>query len=219
MKKLKNFLKYHKHAWTLLYVLIYVPWFFLLEWAYPADYPGLYVINCPIDNMIPFNEWFVIPYLLWFLYMPAVFLLIFYSSKKEFYRMSAYEFTGMTVCLLIYTLFPNAIELRLEEISRSNILVDITNIIYVADTSTNVCPSIHVFATFAAHISLVKNQYLKKFKWRKYIIIGSGILSVFIYLSTLFLKQHSIVDLIAGVILGIVLYFVVYKWWFKEKTV
>lgn len=216
MNTIKKFFNYHKHVWPLLYMLIYVPWFLLLEYMYPADYPGLYIINCPIDNAIPFNEWFIIPYLLWFLYMPVIFMLTFYTSKREFYRMCAYEFTGMTICLLIYTLFPNGIQLRLEEITSDNILIDITNILYTADTSTNVCPSIHVFATLAAHTSLVHNSFVKKLKIRPILIWGSAILSVLIYLSTLFLKQHSIVDLVWGIILGIILYFVIYKWWFKE---
>lgn len=217
MSKLKTFIYNHKHAWTLLYTFIYMPWFLTLEYIYPADYPGLNIIHSPLDDMIPFNEWFIIPYLLWFLYVPAVFLLILFTSKKEFYRMSAYAFTGMTIALIICTIYPNGVNLRLEAITRDNILVDLTKLLHRTDTSTNVFPSLHCFVTCACHISLVKNEFLKKFNWRKYVVAASAILSILILMSTVFLNQHSILDSIAGVAMAIILYFIAYKWWFREK--
>ena len=107
MNRVKKELPKYKHAWPLLYFFIYLPWFLILEQKITPDYAGLHIIHCPLDDMIPFCEWFVIPYLIWFLYIPAVFLFLFYHSKKEFYRMCAYEFTGMTIALIVYTVFPN----------------------------------------------------------------------------------------------------------------
>ena len=72
----------------------------LLEKYIPADFPGLHIMHCPLDDIIPFCEWFIMPYLLWFLYIPAIFVFLFYHSKNEFYRICAYEFTGMTIALL-----------------------------------------------------------------------------------------------------------------------
>ena len=68
MIKLKKELRKYKHIWPVLYVFIYMPWFIMLEKNISADYPGLHILHCPLDDMIPFCEWFVIPYLLWFLY-------------------------------------------------------------------------------------------------------------------------------------------------------
>lgn len=217
MKKrfIKEIRKY-KHAWPLLYVFIYLPWFLILEYAFPADYPGLYIVHCPLDDLIPFCEFFVLPYLLWFLYIPAVFLFLFYHSKNEFYRICAYEFTGMTICLLIYTVFPNGLDLRLTEIDRNNILIAIVKFLYDSDTPTNVCPSIHVFATLSAHVCLIKSPHMKELKSRQKIKRFSWILTVLICLSTMFLKQHSVIDVICGTLLSTVLYFVVFKWWFGK---
>lgn len=216
MNKLKKNFNNHKHAWPLLYVFIYMPWFILLENRIPADYQGLHIIHCAIDDIIPFCELFVIPYLLWFLYIPAVFLFLFYHSKNEFYRICAYEFTGMTICLLIYTIFPNGLDLRLTEISRHNILTELVLFLYNSDTPTNVCPSIHVFATLSAHVCLVKSPHMKELKSRQRIKRASWVLTVLICLSTMFLKQHSFIDVVCGIALSIILYFVVFKWWFKN---
>lgn len=84
MSKITNELRKYKHAWPLLYVFIYMPWFILLEKYIPADFPGLHIMHCPLDDIIPFCEWFVIPYLLWFLYIPAIFVFLFYHSKMNF---------------------------------------------------------------------------------------------------------------------------------------
>lgn len=216
MKKIKKELPKYKHAWPLLYVFIYLPWFLILENAFPADYPGLHIIHCPLDDMIPFCEWFVIPYLLWFLYIPAVFLFLFYHSKKEFYRICAYEFSGMTIALLVYTIYPNGLNLRLTEIGRNNILVNIVQMLYNSDTPTNVCPSIHVFATISAHMCLIKSPHMQKLKTRQRIKKISWVLTILICLSTVLLKQHSVIDLICGMILAIVLYFIVFYWWFRK---
>lgn len=216
MKRIKKELLKYKHAWPLLYVFIYMPWFIILENKITADYPGLNIIHCALDDVIPFCEVFVIPYLLWFLYVPAVFLFLFYHSKNEFYRISAYEFTGMTIALLVCTLYPNGLELRLTDIGRDNILVDLVKFLYNADTSTNVCPSIHVFVTISAHICLVKSPHMKELKTRQIVKKLSLILTILICLSTVFLKQHSVIDLICGAILSFVLYFVVFKWWFRN---
>ena len=211
MSKIKKELCKYKHAWPLLYVFIYMPWFILLEKYIPADFPGLHVMHCALDDIIPFCEWFVIPYLLWFLYIPAIFVFLFYHSKNEFYRLCAYEFTGMTIALLVCTFYPNGLELRLSHIGRENILINLVHFLYNNDTPTNVCPSLHVFVTVVAHICLVKSP-------RKRIKSISLVLAILICLSTMFLKQHSVIDVVSGIVLAVVLYFVVFKWWFKNTS-
>mgnify|MGYP004526293433 CR=1 FL=1 len=218
MSKIKKELCKYKHAWPLLYVLIYMPWFILLEKYIPADFPGLHVMHCALDDIIPFCEWFVIPYLLWFLYIPAIFVFLFYHSKNEFYRLCAYEFTGMTIALLVCTFYPNGLELRLSHIVREHILIDLVHFLYNNDTPTNVCPSLHVFVTVAAHVCLVKSPHMKELHSRKRIKNISLVLAILICLSTMFLKQHSVIDVVCGISLAVVLYFVVFKWWFRNTN-
>ena len=63
MKKLKELFKKYNHAWVLLYALIYMPWFTYLERHVTAAF---YLIHSPLDDYIPFVEYFIVPYLLWF---------------------------------------------------------------------------------------------------------------------------------------------------------
>lgn len=70
---LKNFIKKYKHAWVFLYAFIYMPWFMYLEKHITAD-SEYHVIHSVLDDKIPFVEYFIVPYLLWFVFITAVFL-------------------------------------------------------------------------------------------------------------------------------------------------
>ena len=113
---MKAFFQKYKHAWVLLYGFIYLPWFFWLESRANLPY---HVIHVWLDDKIPFVEYFIVPYLLWFVYVAAVFLYLFFKgTKQEFYRYCAFLFTGMTLFLMISTLYPNGHLLRPTEFPR-----------------------------------------------------------------------------------------------------
>lgn len=206
LEKIKKLLVKYSHAWTLLYFFIYMAWFMWLEKTVTPDsaYTNIHV---KFDDMIPFCEWFVIPYLLWFVYVVVVVAFVFFTSRKEFYQASAYLFIGMSICLLICTIWPNGQDLRVEEFTNDNILTSLMSIVYHADTNTNVFPSIHVYNSIAAVLILCKSHKLKNVTWIK---IAAGILSVLIILSTMFLKQHSVIDALGGIVLAAVMYVPVY---------
>ena len=201
---MKEFFRTHKHIWVASYALIYMPWFLWLESRANQPY---HVIHMALDDIIPFVEYFIVPYFLWFLYVPAVFLYLFFKNKKEFYQYTVFAFTGMTLFLIISTIYPNGHLLRPTEFERQNIFTACVQFLYQADTSTNIFPSLHVFNSVAAHMAVVNNERLKSSPW---IRGGSLVLMVSIILATMFLKQHSSLDVIAGILLGIVMDQLVY---------
>jgi membrane-associated phospholipid phosphatase len=79
--------------------------------------------------------------------------------------------------------------------------------IYRMDTATNVFPSIHVFNSVGALIAINKSEKLHPIKWLQGFVL---VLTVLICLSTVFLKQHSVLDVIGGLGLNIIMYFIVY---------
>ena len=102
---LKELLKKYGHIWILGYGFIYLTWFMHLEKTVTSNY---HIMHSSLDDMIPFNEYFVIPYLLWFAYVTAAIAYLFFKNKEEYYRLCAFLFTGMTLSLLICTLSPIA---------------------------------------------------------------------------------------------------------------
>ncbi len=195
-KKCRAFLSDYPHSWTLLYFPIYLIWFFWLESRANQPY---YVIHTFLDDYIPFCEYFIIPYFLWFLYIAVVYLWLFFKDKDNFYKYTAFLYSGMTLFLLVSTVYPNGHLLRPLEFERDNIFIQMVCFLYWADTSTNILPSIHVFNSIAAHMAVMHTPALAKQTWT---VRCSRILYVSIILSTMFLKQHSCVDVILGITLG-----------------
>ncbi len=209
INSIKKFIKKYSHAWTAAYIFIYLPWFMWLENTVTpmSDYTNIHI---PLDDMIPFCEYFIVPYVLWFAFVPLSLLFLILTSKEEYYKASIYLYGGMSICLLICTLWPNGQDLRIENLDPSkNIFTAIIYNIYQADTNTNVFPSIHCFNSSAVFMTLVHSKQIKG-KKRMPILIFCGVLAVCIVLSTFFLKQHSIVDSIGGVALAAIMYPLIY---------
>lgn len=203
---MKDFLKRYKHAWILVYMVVYFAWFFALESAVTTNYA---IVHMKLDNLIPFNEWFIIPYYLWFPFVAVIVSYLLFTSKSDYYKCCSFLFIGMTICLIIYTIWPNGQNLRpdLATLGRDNMFIDIISKLYASDTNTNVCPSIHVFNTIGIVIAIFHCERFKKHRWIK---IGSFVLGILICLSTVFLKQHSVFDGICAIILAAIMYVIVY---------
>lgn len=199
-KKMTELLKKYKHAWVFSYVLLYAPWFAYLEAHVTSNY---HVIHSAFDDKIPFVEYFIVPYLLWFVFIAAVFLYFFFTDVDGFYRLSKMMFTGMTIFLIISTLFPNGLNLRPVVFARDNVFVDMVKMLYRVDTSTNVFPSLHVFNTIVACVAIYRSEALQK---HKAVCWGAYILSALIILATVFLKQHSVLDVVGAFVMSYALY-------------
>lgn len=202
---MKAFFQKYRHALVLLYGLIYMPWFMWLESRSNLPY---HVIHVKLDDMIPFVEYFIVPYLLWFVYVAAVFVYLFFKNRREFYQYCIFLFTGMTLFLIVSTLYPNGHLLRPNTFARNNIFTFAVQILYQADTATNIFPSLHVYNSIAAHRAVANSETLVG---NRLIRGGSFVLMVSIILATMFLKQHSVLDVISGILLGLVMEQLVYR--------
>jgi len=153
-----------------------------------------------LDKLIPFNEWFVIPYVFWYGYTFGALLLLAYFDHKTYYKLLFSIFIGMLVCFVIYLTYPSTV-FRPEGIVPDNILKKTVLLIYSNDRPYNCLPSIHVLDT------LLITMFL--FKYNKSFLIkgSSAFICVLIYMSTLFIKQHSILDAVASTILGAILFY------------
>ena len=211
---MKQFLNRYRHAWVFLYGLIYMPWFIYLEKrTIPAH--EYFIINSPLDKYIPFCEVFVIPYLFWFLFMVIGVMYFFFTNRREFYQVTSFLIIGMTIFLIISTVFPNGLHLRPTVFPRDNIFTDLVkNFVYANDTSTNVLPSIHAFNSLGVSIAVFHSEALKK---RHGIQIATHVCTLLILMSTVCLKQHSITDVFAALLMAGLIYPFVYVIQYKHK--
>ncbi len=185
--------------------ILYLLSFLLLE-NRDAEY---FMVNIPMDDRIPFCEYFIVPYALWFLYMAFSFWYFLFRCKDtNEQRAAIYSmFAGMLVFVVVSLIFPNGHSLRPAD-TGDGLFGKCVALLYMADTSTNVLPSLHVFETVAAAIGLLRQEELKKHKGFKTAVV---IISVLIVLSTMFLKQHSMVDVATALMLNIVCYIIFYQ--------
>lgn len=202
--KIKQFILRYRHAWVLLYSFIYMPWFCYLEKHRFSHY---YLIHSPLDDYIPFVEYFIVPYLLWFLFIAVTIAYFFFTDKKGYYQLTAFLFTGMTIFLIICTVFPNELSLRPHTFANDTVFTRLVQQLYSTDTPTNVLPSIHVYNSLGAAIAIGHSQALKKHRGIQFVSYG---LAGLIVLSTMFLKQHSVTDVIAAVALTFMIYPLIY---------
>ena len=215
MTRILAFVRKYKHAWLLLYAFIYLPWFCYLEKTVTRNF---HVMHASLDDLIPFNEYFIVPYLLWFLYVGAAIFYFLITSKEDYYKLCIFLFSGMTISLIICTFFRNGTDLRPVIDPDKNIFTALVAYIYRTDTCTNVFPSIHVYNSIGVHIAVARSERLRGYRL---IRLGSGLLMISICMATVFLKQHSVIDLIGAVILAYVIYGIVYgySWSAQDKKV
>lgn len=202
---IKNKIQDYKHAWVFLYYVVFMIWYFGLQ---NINKPICIDMYTKIDQMIPFISLFIYPYIYWYLFVGGTLFYFFLTNKRDFYRCCAFIFGGMTICLIIYTIFPTSFNHRPHIITGDTLSVYLTQFIYSIDKSQNVLPSIHVFNSIGCMIALLKSKKLKNKQWVKYIAVISMIV---ISMSTVFVKQHSILDGVAAVTLSFVLYYFIYK--------
>ena len=201
-----RFIKKYKHALLpILYFPLYMLVFTYLETHITENY---YIVHMKIDDYIPFCEYFIIPYLLWFLYIAVVVCAFVFIDKQDFYKLCITLGTGMTLFLFISFLIPNGHELRPLTFARDNVFVTMVKALYAADTPTNLFPSIHCYNSIMAHIAIANCEKLKRYSKLR---ISSLILCTLIVLSTMFLKQHSAFDVITALVLAAIMFLLVYR--------
>ena len=95
------------HLWYQLYWVVYLIWFFWLDLTVTAP---KYILHSPLDDLIPFNEWFVIPYCSWFLLLAGVTAALWWYDTASYDKLCLTMFSGMTFCLIVYMILPNGLE-------------------------------------------------------------------------------------------------------------
>lgn len=185
----------YRHLKLWLTWLIYFALYFITENLIPAE--RCHAMHCALDDIIPFCEWFLIPYAGW--YLLIVFSLLYFTlyDVESFKRLQVYIFITQLVAMAVYIIYPSRQDLRPLVFERDNLLTRIMGIIYAFDTNTGVCPSLHV-----AYSLGIASVWLKK---KDASVVWKVILVIFVIaicIATAFVKQHSVVDILWALPLG-----------------
>jgi membrane-associated phospholipid phosphatase len=199
----QNYLKYKHFLYLVIVFLFLILWFVhLKETIVPR-----HIMNSRLDSLIPFIKEFVIAYYLWFAYMAIAFIYLGLAAKSDFYRLELFLALGMSVSYVVFMIYPNA-QFPRPAVPGNDIFSMLVNFIYSHDGTNNVFPSIHVCNSIGVHLALVNCEKLKdKILLRSL----SFITALSICASTVFIKQHSIIDVAGGTILAFLVYMFIYK--------
>lgn len=203
-EKWKALIYQYRHGFLFLYILIYMPWFSFLEGHVVKHF---HIVHMVLDDYIPFVEYFVVPYIFWFVYVSVTAVFFFFYNREDFVTFMKFIITGMTIFLIISTIYPNGAYLRPIVFPRDNIFTDLVKIIYSSDTQTNLFPSIHVYNAIGTHLAI---SHSKAFKDKHILVRCSEIAMILIVLSTMFIKQHSVFDVLTGIGLSFFMYLLLY---------
>lgn len=155
------------------------------------DPNNCHLIHSKLDDMIPFCEWFVIPYVSWYLLIVASLLYFALYDIDAFKKLQTYIIITQVVAMAIYIIYPNRQPLRpdLDTLGRDNLLIRGVNILYEFDTDTNVFPSLHVGYSLGIASTWIRKRDASA--WLKVLI---SVFVLVICASITFVKQHSILD-------------------------
>ncbi len=176
--------------------IVYFIMYFLTENLIPAS--SCHVMHCFIDDLIPFNEVFVIFYVSWYLLIVGSLLYFMLYNIEGFKNLSKYIIITQVVAMMVYIVYPSRQDLRPEVFADDNLLTQLVGLLYTADTNTGVCPSLHVAYSLGIASVWIKEKDVSILV-RTFVVV----LAVLICLSTMFIKQHSAVDVIAALPLGL----------------
>ena len=195
----------YRHLWWLLFWPAYLVRYLLIETFNPAR--SYHVMHCVLDDKIPFCEFFLVFYVCWYAFIVGIHLYTLLYDVDTFKRYSKFLCVSMTMSTAIFLLYPSCQDLRPDQFPRDNFLSRVMGFLYTVDTPTNVFPSEHVIGSLAALAAAAHTEDLRK-PGRLTILT---VVTVLICASTLFLKQHSALDVLGALPICIISYLLCYE--------
>ena len=194
----------YSHIKLLAGWLVYFAFYFLTENLIPAD--RCHPMHCVIDDLVPFREGFVIFYVSWFLLIIISLLYFFLYDIQSFRDLSWFIIITQIVAMAVYIVYPNRQDVRPETFANRNVFTWVLSIIYTFDTPTGVCPSLHVAYSIGIGSAWLKKKDASPV-WKAVLVVWI----VMICLSVMFVKQHSAVDVLCALPLGLLAELIVYR--------
>ena len=191
-------LRSNPHFWYALLLLPIFVCYFLPEQLITTAYQPTEIA---FDALIPLLPGFVYFYLLWFPLLVFGGFWLLFTDATVFKRYMIYLAVAYFISATIYLAYPNGQDLRPADLNVHDLSTTILAFIYRVDTNTNVLPSLHVIGSVGAAAALCKSGSIRSGVEKTAIVI----LAVLVSISTVFIKQHGVVDVAAGLAVGLVL--------------
>ena len=171
-----------------------------------------HLIQSPLDDLIPFCEWFVLFYVGWYLLIVLSLVYFLLYSVDSFQKLQIYFIITQLLAMVVYILYPSRQELRPEAFPRENVLTWLLGVIYSVDTNTGVFPSLHVACSVG-----IASTWLRERTAGLWVKVLITLLCLGVCLSVSFVKQHSVLDILGAIPICLIAEWFVF--WRKKKSV
>ena len=197
------------HLLLLLGWVVYFALYFLTENLIPVE--NCHVIHSKLDDIIPFCEWFLLPYVFWYLLIVISLGYFALYDVDSFKKLQVFIMITQALAMIVYIVYPNCQNLRPKVFPRENFLTDCIGLIYSFDTNTGVCPSLHCAYSIGIASVWLKAKDVSKW-WKAFVVFAVTM----ICLSTMFIKQNSAVDFFAALPVCVIAEILVFKVFYKN---
>lgn len=175
------------HLLLLLGWVGYFLLYFLTENLIPVE--RCMPVHIWLDDVIPFCEWFLLPYVFWYVLIVISLGYFLLYDIRSFKQLQTYIIITQVVAMIAYILFPTRQDLRPAVFENENFLTWGVGLLYTFDTNTGVCPSLHVAYSIGIMSVWLRNRESHGL-WKAFVVFAV----IMICLSTMFIKQHSALD-------------------------
>lgn len=184
----------YRHLFLLLGWVGYFALYFLTENLIPIE--KCRPVHCWLDDVVPFCEWFIIPYVSWYLLIVGSLAYFLLYNVDGFRKLQTYIILTQVIAMAVYIIFPNRQDLRPEVFPRENLLTGLIGLIYSVDTNTGVFPSLHVAYSLGIASTWIREKAVPMWV-RMVIALWCGVICI----SVAFVKQHSVADIFAAMLM------------------
>lgn len=156
---------------------------------------GTHSLVTDLDQSIPFLKIFILPYLMWYVFILLTLAYFCFKDKKIYYRTMWAINLGLLISYGFYYFFQTNVPRP--ELQGNDFLTLLTSFVYHTDQPYNAFPSIHVLLSF-----LMIKAINKCSDRNIYNITLVYLPAILIILATQFVKQHVLLDLFSAVAIG-----------------
>lgn len=154
-----------------------------------------YDLSLPLDHRLPYVPSFYLIYFLAFVSWAAGFVLIFRESPEHCGKVMMGELIAKLLCLVFYLVLPTRI-VRPEP-EGSGVFALITRLTYFFDTPDTLFPSVHCLESWLCWRGMFGCKSLGRGVKGGFLVIA-----LLVFLSTLLVKQHVLVDIPSAMLVG-----------------
>lgn len=182
-----------------LWLLLVIPTLGYVYVLINQDTQAVKMLYTDLDQAIPFNKWFIIPYAIWMPFLYLTLIYYFLKDRKLYFRTLLAYVISVLLCYAIYSVFQTTVPRA--ELAGTDMLSRLVLFVYTNDAPFNCFPSIHCLTSYLLFRAASKSKAVSR-----WMTIWIGVIAWSIIVSTLFVKQHVVMDVFAGVMLGHVVF-------------